>query len=289
MAAPPAFAYTANAEAWYFNSVPLQSAYGAWNLASMGGSRFGLPTFRGSDYQTPYRAGQAWRSKLPDSRTITLAMWADGAGLHSTSTYPATDQRLAFNSNLQQLRDTFFTMAASGSVQGQLQRNWYILQSGSPTLVTATAMAEIAGSMDLTMNGRTHAGFSVDFLLADPFFYGAQQNVACTGGGTTVTGKGEAPVGLSYPSAVSTFTVVCSGPCTVSNNTAGVTFTLTSGPSYPVTVDILNGTVTDNSGNNWIGALSHVGARAWMVVLPGNNTIAVNSGTATFHFTDAYA
>jgi len=285
--APPAFAYGTNAEAWSFNSVPLNSAFGAWNIASFGGSRFGVPTFRGQDYQTPYRAGNAWRSKMPDSRTITIAMWSDGQGLHSTSTYPATDQRLAFNSNLQQLRDTFFTMSAQGSAQGTLTRNWYF-QQGSPTLVAASAMAELAGSMDLAMNGRTNAGFSVDFLLADPFFYGALQTVACSGGSTAITGKGEGTAGLGFPSAVNTFTVQCSAACTVTNSTAGVSFTLGTGPSYPVTVDILNGTVTDNSGNNQIASLSHAGARAWMVVLSGSNTIAVSAGTATFRFNDAY-
>lgn len=288
MPAPPQYAYPTNAEAWTFNSVPLQSAFGAWNTASFGGSRFGVPTFRGQDYQTPYRAGNSWRSKMPDSRTITVAMWTDGQGLHSTSQYPATDQRLAFNSNLQQLRDTFFTMSASGSAQGQLARSWYFQQGGSPTLVTATAMAELAGSMDLTMNGRTNAGFSVDFLLADPFFYGAQQTVAVTTAGGTLNGKGEATAGLGFPSTVNSFTVQCSAACTVTNSTAGVSFTLASGPSYPVTVDILNGTVTDNSGNNQIATLTHAGARAWMVVLSGSNTIAVSAGTATFKWNDCY-
>lgn len=287
MPAPPATAYTP-AELWSFNGVPLQSAYGAWNLSSMGGSRFGVPTFRGQDYQTPYRAGNAWRAKMPDSRTITLAMWADGQGLHSTSSYPAADQRLAFNSNLQLLRQTFFQLNPLGSVQGQLQRNWYIQQLGAPVLVASTAMAELAGSMDLTMNGRTNAGFSVDFLLADPFFYGVQQTVACSGGATVITGKGEGVAGLGFASAVNIFTVTCSAPCTVINTTAGVSFTLSAGPVYPVVVDILGGTVTDNAGNNMINNLSHAGARAWMVITPGSNSINTSAGTATFRFNDVY-
>lgn len=287
MPAPPAFAWTPN-EAWFWNSLPLQSAYGAWNIASMGGSRFGVPTFRGQDYQLPYRAGQNWRSKMPDSRTVTLAMWADGQGLHSTSTYPAANPRLAFNSNLQQLRAAFFAMGSSGSVQGQLKRNWYIEQSGSPLLVTSTAMAELAGSIDLTVNGHNNAAFSVDFLLSDPFFYGAQQTQACTGGSTVLSNTGEGTAGLGFPSTVNLFTVQCSAACTVTNTTAGVSFTLGSGPTYPATVDILNGTVTDNAGANWVGALTHAGARAWMVLLPGSNTISVSSGTATFKWMPPY-
>lgn len=278
---------TANEEAWYWNGLPLQSAYGAWNVATMGGSRFGVPVFRGQNYEVPYRGGQSWRAKMPDSRTVTLTFWVDGQGQHSTSTYPASDTRLAWNNNLQQLRQAFFQMNALGSVQGQLQRNWYLTQSGTSKLVTSTAMAELAGSMDLSMNGRTSAGFSVDFLLADPMFYGAQVTKACTGASTTVTGLGEGVVGLGYPSSVASFTVTLSAAATVTNTTAGVSFTV-SGGSYPVTVDVLAGTVTDNGGANVIGGLSHSGARAWMAVLPGANTISVSAGTATFKYTDAY-
>lgn len=277
----------ANQEAWYWNGLPLQSAYGAWNLASMGGSRFGVPVFRGQNYAAPYRAGQGQRPKMPDSRTVTLAFWVDGQGQHSTGTYPAPDTRLAWNNNLQQLRQAFFGMNGLGSVQGQLQRNWYLTQSGSNKLVTATAMAELAGSMDLSMNGRTSAGFSADFLLADPFFYGAQVTKACSGASTTVTGLGEGVAGLGYPSAVAGFTVTLSAAATVTNTTAGVAFTV-SGGSYPVTVDVLNGTATDNGGANVIGNLTHSGARAWMVVLPGSNVISVSAGTATFTFNDCY-
>jgi hypothetical protein len=287
--APEVFAYgTSFQEAWYWNGLPLQSAYGAWNLATMGGSRFGVPVFRGQNYEVPYRAGQNWRAKFPDSRTVTLAFWADGQGQHSSGTYPASDQRLAFNNNLQQLRQAFFQMGAGGSVQGQLQRNWYLTQSGTARLVTSTAMAELAGSMDLTMNGRTSAGFSVDLLLADPFFYGAQVTRACTGASTTVTGLGEGVAGLGYASAVGGFTVSLSAAATVTNTTAGTGFTVASGPSFPVTVDVLNGTVTDNAGVNQIAALSHSGGRAWMAVLPGANTVSVSAGTATLVYNDAY-
>jgi hypothetical protein len=284
-AAPPATAYSP-AEVWYWNGTALNSPY--WNIATMGGSRFGLPTLRGGDYQVPFRAGQSWRPKYPDSRTVTLAMWADGNSSASQA-FPAADQRLAFNNNIQAIRQLFWTrQGIGGSVQGQLQRNWYLTQ-GTNKLVTATAMAEIAGSMDLTMNGRTNAAFSVDLLLSDPYFYGAQQVVACTGGSTTVTGLGEGVAGEGYPSAVSAFTISLSAACTVTNGTAGVNFAFSAaGAVYPVTVDILNFTVTDNAGINQVAGLTHGGGRMWMCVLPGSNTISVSAGTATFRWNDCY-
>jgi hypothetical protein len=280
--APPIAAYLP-AETWYWNGLALSQPY--WNITTYGGSRSGIPTLRGSNIEVPYRAGQAQRAKYPDSRTISLTMWLDGSG--SAAGWPSTDARLAFNDNWMALRRAFFTRSAGGSVQGQLQRNWWFTQSGTPQLVQATAMAEIAGSMDLSMNGRTGAAFTTDLLLADPYFYGTQQVQAVTTSGT-ITNLGEGVVGEGFPSPVAVFTVRCSAACTVTNTTAGVSFTLASGPSYPVTVDLLNGTVTDNAGVNQVSRLTHSGSRLWMCLLAGSNAITVSSGTATFTWCPAY-
>jgi hypothetical protein len=282
------------AEAWYWQpqggaQIPLQSPYGAWNVSTIGGSRFALPAFRGTNYETPYRGGQAWRSKMPDSKTLSLAMWVDGQGQQlPTSAYPAANPLLAWNNNLQQLRASLFMMGASGSVQGSLTRNWYLTQAGVNGLVQAVASAEMGGSVDLTMNGRLSAAFSVDFLLADPFFYGAASTTAVTTGGVAVTNLGDGVAGIGYPAANSSFTVTCTAACTVTNATAGVSFTLATGPTYPVTVDILNGTAIDAGGNNQIAAITHAGARAWMVLLPGSNACATTAGTATFVYNPPY-
>lgn len=281
---PPVAAWSPQ-ELWYWNGTALQSQY--WNIATLGGSRFGLPTLRGSDYAVAYRAGQAWRAKYPDERTITLAMWVDGDASAAVA-YPAPDPRLAFNNNLQSLRQQLWTRGPGGSVQGQLQRNWYLTQ-GTNKLVTSTAMAEIAGSMDLTMYGRTAAAFSADLLLSDPYFYGALQTVACTGASTICTALGEGIAGEGYPSPVANFSVLLSAAATVTNTTAGVAFTFSAaGASYPVTVDVLNYTVVDNTGNNLVAGLTHSGSRMWLCLLPGNNVIQVSAGTATLRWNDCY-
>ena len=256
-------------------------------LTTFGGSRSGIPLVRGSNIQVPYRAGQSFRQKYPDQRTISLTMWLDGSGSVNHA-FPAADSRLAFNDNWQSLRAAFITRNATGSVQGQLTRNWYYTQSGSATLVQSIAMGEVAGSMDLTMNGRTGGGFTVDLLLADPHFYGPARSQGITTSGGTITALGEGNAGEGYASAVSSFTVVCSAACTVTNSTAGVSFTLASGPVYPVTVDVLSYTVTDNAGNNVISKFTHSGSRLWMVLLSGSNVVASTAGTATFHWNDAY-
>jgi hypothetical protein len=281
--ATPVSAYQP-AETWYWNGMALASPY--WNISTFGGSRFGLPVNRGQNVQVPYRSGQAQQAKYLDQRTITLTMWLNGAGSVAGWQLPA-DQRLAFNNNWQRIRQAFLTRNAGGSVQGQLQRNWYLTQGGSPQLVTSTAMAEIAGSMDPTMNGRTGTAFSLDLLLSDPYFYGAARSQAVTGTGS-VSALGEGVVGEGFPSAVNAFTVTLSAPATVTNTTAGVAFTVGTGPAFPVVVDCLNYTVTDNAGKNQAFYFSHAGSRMWMTLLNGANTINVSAGTATFAWNDAY-
>lgn len=284
-ASPPVSAFSPQ-ELWYWNGVSLNQPW--FNISTFGGSRFGTPTLRGTDIPVPYRAGQSYRgTKYPDARTITLTMWLDGSG-SANQAYPSVDSRLAFNDNWQQLRSTFFARGGGGSVQGQLQRNWYWTQGGTAQLVTSTAMAELAGSMDLTMSGRTGAAFAVDVNLSDPYFYGAQRTQAITSGGGTIIAYGEGLVGEGWASPVSSFTVVLSAAATVTNTTLGISFTVASGPSFPVTVDILNGLVTDSGGVNQIAKLTHVGSRAWMVLNEGSNVITCSAGTATFSWMDAY-
>lgn len=285
---PPQLPWPSPGELWYYNGVPLQDSHGAWNISTLGGSRMALPVYRGQNVAVPYRAGQSQTAKFPDARTVALTMWVDGQGFGgSGGSYPASDARLAWNTNWQQLRQMFFTRGTSGSVQGQLQRNWYVKQGGTATLVTSTAMAEIAGSMDLTMNSRTSSAFAVDLLLADPYFYGTQQVQAVTASGS-ITNLGEGVVGEGWPSAVNAFTVQVSAACTVTNTTAGVSFTISSGPAFPVTVDVLNQTVTDAGSANQVQHFSHSGSRLWMGLLNGSNAITTTAGTATFTFSPPY-
>ena len=267
--------------------ISLQMAH--WNIGTWGGSRFALPTLRGQDIEQPYRAGLQWRAKYPNSRTITMGFWT--AGINQATGQPDTaDQRLAFNNNLNQLRQMFWQRGALGSVQGQLTRRWWLTQQGLKQIVTGTALAEIAGTMEPTMLGRTSASFSVDLLLADPYFAGDPREASIPDTGGTIYGAGEGVVGENYPSVINSFTIALTeGPVTVSNTTAGVSFTYGLAiANSPVTIDVLNSTATDAAGNNVIANITHTGARMWMALVPGSNVIAVSAGTATFNFNDLY-
>lgn len=269
---------TTTDELWSWNGTLLNQPY--WNIGTVGGSRFSLPALRGQDIPVPFQAGQQYRKKFPDSRVITLVMWA--AGIDQTTGNPAADQRLAWNNNYQQIRAIFWTRDMNGSVQGSLSRSWYTSQQGSPALITATALGEIAGTMEPTMTGRTRSDFSVDILLADPYFYGVPQNQTCVyNTNTAITNFGE---GVAGEGAQSSFTVKLNGPLTnptLTNQTAGasVTFTgtIATGSTNAVTLDIVNYTAFTGAGANVSAKVTHAGARRWMGLLPAANTLKLTS------------
>lgn len=227
-------------------------------------------------------------------------MWT--AGIDTATGQAGQDQRLSFNSNFQALRSALFTQGNYGSALGALTRRWDLMQNGVHTLVTATAQAELAGAMTPAMAGRTRADFAVDFNLADPFFYGAQE--AYTLPYNTVFGinnLGDSVVGFGQPSGLGgvPFTVRLTGPLTnptLTNSTTGVSVTV----SYTITagryctLDIPNYTAYDDLGGNHLGVVSHAGARPWMILAEGNNSLKLtstnvaDSGSATVTYRPGY-
>jgi hypothetical protein len=241
----------------------------------------------------PYAAGQTYRQKYPDSRTITLMMWT--AGINQTSGNPdPTNQLLTWNNNYQQLRAAFWVRNANGSAQAPLVRQWSL---GTGTLVSATAMAEIAGTMEPTMTGRTRADFQVDLLLADPYFYGASQNQTLAYNTVTaVTNLGE---GVVAEGSGGTFTIQLNGPLTnptLTNSTTGVsvTYGATIASGHYVLVDTVGFSALTDAAANVIAQISHAGARRWMVLASGSNSLKLTStnggdtGTAALVWTPPY-
>jgi hypothetical protein len=232
-----------------------------------------------------YRAGQLWRPKQPDQRTITLAMWA--AGIDQSSLIPAADQRLAFNNNFQQLRSMFWVQGNLGSTLGFLTRRWYITQNGTTGIIAATALAEIAGTMQPTMAGRTRADFAVDFLLADPYFYGARQTQQFSANGSgNLLNLGDSAVGFGQSAGQGgvPFTIKLNGPLTapvtLSNGTNGVSVTVTAsiGAGHNLVLTVGDYTAYTDTGASLLGNVNHSGARPWMLLMPGNNAMVLSTG-----------
>ena len=267
-------------EYWAIGGISLNQFCWAVNSFSQGRD---LPVLRGGNIPVAYIPGQVYRKKYPDSRTITLTMFANAVNPANDQT-SSSNQHLQFSNNLQTLRQLFYNV---GGGQFPLTRQWeYTLPVGSgvptgvPTMVQATAMAEIAGNMSPVMFGDTMATFSVDLLLADPYFYSTP---------ISYTIPYNSPLAVVNPgddvAAYNTNTVTFNGPLqyprltnttTVPNTWVQLDTVILAGDS--VTFDIANFTAFRASDGANLGAsISHSGTLRWMSYAPGVNYILLSS------------
>jgi len=215
-----------------------------------------------------------------------------------TGTTPATGARvsdpgLKWSDNWDTLRRL---VCPANGAQVTLTRKWRLTVSGTPTVVSATAAAELVGSMAPTMTGRTRSEFVVEFLLADPLFYGTQSTTSgiAIGSPTTITNPGH-EVAAHYGVEVDLI-----GPLTnprLTNSTPNpdvwvqYTGTISSGVTVRLNVTDFSATRLSDSANV-IAGISHSGARHWMGLLPGANsltlTASAGSGTATVRYYPPY-
>lgn len=280
-------------EFWDLDGTSLHQ-YG-WSVETLGGTRFGVPPLRGEDRAYAYVPGEAFRPKIPGSRVITLAMWLIGADPATGD--PTGDQRLRWNDSWRFLRRLMWTPAR----QVTLTRRWYLTDpdTDTPGIVVATAEAQFQGGLEPSMTGRTRAGFTVDFKLADPFFYGPVINRQINVGETvTITNPGD------YDATHHKFTVDLVGPLTdpvLTNSTTEPTVWVKYAGSIPasqtVTLDIENYTavaaaevsIPENTTNR-INNISHDGSHQWMGLLAadpyreiGGNTLTLTAASGTGH------
>lgn len=165
---------------WSVDGVSLQTY--AFNIVTLGGDRMSPPPLRGDDITVPFRAGQVWRPKVPDSRTITLGMWVIGAD--ENGNIPQNeDSRRTFDRNWRKIRRLLWNSRRQITLT---KRFWVpvddledagvpltgLTTEGGWALISATAKAEFAGGLEPTMGGPSRAAFTVDLRLADPYFYG---------------------------------------------------------------------------------------------------------------------
>jgi hypothetical protein len=242
-------------------------------IKTYGGSRLAVPKLRGENALLPFRHGRVFKPKTPDSRVITLAMWV--AGIDPDSDQPAADQRTQFNDNWAALTSLFW----SPGQQLNLTKRWFV-NAAAPTLMTATAKAELAGTMDPTMTGRTRADFGVDLLLADPFFYGPQitSSTIDVGEELVITNAGDVETWIDLEIE---FNGELSRP-TLWNLTADPQIWMTVDtlvqPGYKVDVNVGDYTVLrEYDGAEISGTVDHSGFRGWFKLNPGANTIKLTS------------
>lgn len=272
-------------EFWEINGTSLNQY--CWSIKTFGGSRLAVPKLRGDNTLYPFRDGRSFRAKKADSRVITLAMWV--AGIDPATDQPSTRERVQFNDNWRTLQKLFW----SPNEQLTLTRRWWE-DSETPLLRTATALCELAGTMDPTMTGRTRADFAVDLLLSDPYFYGEEIEETLEPSDTVVVNNpGDIDV-------YSTLTVELNGELispTVTNLTVNpnIWFRVnTAIVADDVNVDVGNFTVTNTFDDSSLtGSVNHSGDRYWLKLVPGDNSLKLtslgnSSGNAVIRFQPAY-
>jgi len=147
---------------WSINGTSLNQY--CWNITTFGGNPRGLPALRGSEAIYAYRPGQEFRAKVAEARTISLDMMISGVD-------PEDEDRIAdmtqFQTNLAALRQLLWTPNS----QVELTRRWTVYEGGVATQRTATALAQVAGTLDPEMRGNHGATLTVEMQLSDPYFY----------------------------------------------------------------------------------------------------------------------
>lgn len=154
---------TTTPEYWAVEGVSLQTY--AYNIKSWGsGGRQAPPNLRGTDITIPGRVGDVFRPKVPEARKITLGMWVQGANADGSA--PTTVSRIQqFEQNWTMLRRLLWNPYRQFTLTKQV---WDGAQ-----YVVVSAKAQYAGGLDPEVIGLGGAAqFTVDLLLADPFFYG---------------------------------------------------------------------------------------------------------------------
>jgi hypothetical protein len=248
-----------------------------WSVTTVGGDRYNVPTRRGSNIDYAYLPGSLHRNKTPMSRPMALLMWLTASD--PATGIPAADPTLQWNDSWDFLRRLFWKPSGS---QVTLTRRWRLSSEGG--LFSADAQAELVGTMNPAMTGRYRADFAVEFLLADPFFYGAQETQNLTLNVThPVTNKGHdvsksafMSIDLVGPLTNPTLTNLTTAPTTSFTYTG----TIAAGSTLKVNVSQFQALLSP-ALTNQIAKITHSGNRNWFALNPGVNNVKLTASSGT--------
>jgi hypothetical protein len=251
-----------------------------------------LPVKIGDNIRIPYRNGRIWKPKTYDEQVITLGMWVQGCDVNGH--VPTAGSRAQLNSNLRALRKLF---GPTGR-QLQLQR---ILQYATGQ-ETHTALGEVASGsaatqneMDMQFVTPRFATFTVDIVMADPWWYGPPIVTTLSAGTTTIAHPGDVEA--------TAMTITFAGPLTnprLTNQSispvVNVVYLGSLASGQTVTLDCTAFTAINQIGTSVIGSVSHAGSLRWMLLEPGNNTMvldnaaggSVGAGSCTVTYSPPY-
>lgn len=256
----------------------------SYHVESIYGSRTGVPPLRGSNIPVYGRPGQLHQPKMADQRVITLRGWVSNVDSNDEQ---YGDCETGLNTNWRMLRRLLWR---ENGAQFPLRRRW---RNENGTMLTAVAMAEYSGGLDLSEHVIEAGAWTCDLTLANPYFYGdVEYTTLALDTPQVLANLGDVPASR----IVIEFNDQLQSP-TITNSTPNPDVWVRLGSSVAsgdrVTLDVDAFTATrDSDSNNMIAAVTRSGARPWMVLSPGGNTLELTaqsgSGTADLSWQPAY-
>lgn len=265
-------------EWWDIDGVSLHQ-YG-WSITTIGGARYDLPPRRGDNIALAHSPGRRFIPKQPDSHTLSLAMFL--TGMDPATGNQTGNEILRWNDSWDFLRRLFWRVEGR---QFLLTRRQLLTINGNPSILVTAGYGEFANGMAPTMTGRTRAEFTVDIVMANPYFFGQQISAALNVGTPT-------PVfnpGHDLAGPCGHMEVTLKGPLTfpmVTNATptpdAWLLYKGNIAAGVTVTIDVGAYTAVDSTGVNRTGMIVNSGARHWMGLLPGSNLLTLTNNNVFY-------
>lgn len=228
------------------------------NIETKGGSRWGVAPLRGTDSAVSGKPGEDWRRKIAGPRVLTLQMWLAGEGEKEW-----TDNWIA-------LRKLLWRTDRRVS----LTKRW----KGVDGIVrSAVGKVEYLSGLEPSMVSDDASKCTVDFKMADPYFYGAEEHAVVTTAGVTVDNVGD---DITRRIRIESM----SNAKTLKNLTTGRDLSLDAGTS--VIIDVWSWDVTGTTvGPGDVNVSGDKVEQFWFSLFPGENELDLVGGSTD---TDVY-
>lgn len=229
------------------------------------------PGFRSTNFEVAYLQGTMWKGKQIPEVVRPFQVTVDSCDEDGNYPTGRLNRIGQLNSNLRELLALF----ARENTQVTIERDVLLSDgAGGHTLETWTARAQATTpiSPQLPEDFDDYFTFSMDLLFADPIWYGTE--VTETVSGTTV---------VNNPGQVDATNIIL-------EFSGGSNYRLTNESTDPedvwvqiddsgsIVIDVRLGTAVKGGTTNVIGLLSHDGARPFMRLQPGDNTLTLTGG-----------
>lgn len=257
----------------------------AYHVESIYGARTNVPSLRGSNVAVYGKPGQLHQPKMADQRVVTLRGWVSNTD--ETDKPIGADCEQGLNTNWRMIRRLLWR---ENGAQFPLRRRWY---NENGVMISAVAMAEYSGGLDLSEHVIEAGAWTCDLTLADPYFYGDVESTTLVKDVPQVlTNLGDVPASkivIEFENQLQNPMITNSTP----NPDVWVRLGVAVASTDKVTLDVETFTATRESDSaNLIGTVTRSGARPWMTLSPGGNTLTLTaqsgSGTADLSWQPAY-